>query len=246
MRRDALVAWLDKELAFEVEDESCNGLQYQGLHEAGRVGLAVDACLESFELAAEKRCDFLIVHHGLFWKKHLPERIDALLKARLDALSESGISLYAAHLPLDAHPRYGNNAELFRLLGLKGKKRFAEYGGASIGFRGVLPRALGVEEFAERVSNALEADVRLLCCGPEKVREIGVCSGGGGFAARGVDCLVTGEFKHSDFHEAVEAGVNVVEAGHYVTETLGVKALGCAVKKKFGVETIFLDAPTGL
>ncbi len=246
MKRDALVEWLDKELTLDCEDESCNGLQFPGGIEVKRVGLAVDACLESIELAAEKGCDFLVVHHGLFWKRHLPTRIDALLKARLNALSESGISLYASHLPLDAHARYGNNAELFRLLGLKGKKRFAEYNGAFIGLKGFLPKALAVEEFGERVCDALETDVRLLCCGPEKAREIGLCSGEGGFAARGVDCLVTGEFKHSDFHGAVEAGVNVVEAGHYVTETLGVKALGRAIQKKFKIKTVFLDAPTGL
>ncbi len=246
MKASALTAWLDKELGESPEDASCNGLQYPGKKQVKKVGLAVDACLESFELAEDAGCDYLIVHHGLFWERSLPKKIDEYWKARLDCLSRAGLSLYASHLPLDAHARYGNNAELFRLLGLKRKTRFAEYKGARIGFKGVLPRALDAEEFAEKAGEALECDVRLLECGPKKVREIGVCSGGGGFAARGVDCLVTGEFCHADFHGAVEAEVSVVEAGHYATETLGVKALGRAIKKKFKVDAVFLDAPTGL
>ena len=155
MKASALTAWLDRELAGAPEDASCNGLQYPGKKEVKKAGLAVDACLESFELAEEAGCDYLIVHHGLFWENHLPKKVDDCLKARLDCLSRAGLSLYASHLPLDAHPRYGNNAEMFRLLGLKKKKRFVEYKGMKIGFKGLLPKALKAEEFAERVCSAL-------------------------------------------------------------------------------------------
>lgn len=248
MNSEKLTEWLNKELPpQEIEDSSCNGLQYPGSKtEMKCVGLAVDACLESFELAEENNCDYLIVHHGLFWRNHLPQRIDAQLKTRLDALSNAGISLYASHLPLDAHAKYGNNAELFRLLKLKQKKLFAEYHGKHIGFKGLLPKPMLLEDLGELVSEILETDVRILSCGREKVKSIGVCSGGGGFAARNVDCLITGEFNHSDFHNAVESNVNIIEAGHYNTETLGVKALGRGIEKKFKVKTVFLDAPTEL
>jgi dinuclear metal center YbgI/SA1388 family protein len=244
--RREIVDWLDSTLAYVGEDSSCNGLQVEGAERVSRIGLAVDASLESFSMAGRKTCQLLLVHHGLFWRDKLPARVNRAWRARLKECFDSDLNLYASHLPLDCHPVYGNNAEIARGMGLKGVRRGLEYRGVKIGCIG--NKNTTIKTMASDYGKFLGSKVRVFDFGPERVRRIGVCSGGGGFAAGsgGIDALLTGEFNHGNYHYAKEAGVSVLAGGHYATEALGVKALGRALEKKFGVETVFLDAPTGL
>ena len=244
------VSFLDSELALSEfpKDESINGLQVEGHGSVRKIGLAVDACGCVFETAAERNIDFLFVHHGLIWGGI--RAVGGVTKKRLKALLDFGISLYACHLPLDWHPKYGNNAELLRVLSIKKMGEFGEYHGKRIGYWGKTRAPLSTADFVKVVNKALGikssyVDFR------RKVQNIGVVSGGGWSAIHdaeelGIDTFLTGEPSHSAYHLAKEIGVNLVFAGHYATETLGVKAVGRMLKKKFGLPVEFIDYPTGL
>src|SRR5712672_19456 len=132
VRRDVLVAHLDRYLRIaEVPDSSPNGLQVQGSERVTRIAYAVDVSVESIRAAKKERADFLVVHHGLWWGRHV--QITGIMHARIAALIRAGVSLYAAHLPLDCHPEVGNNAELARLLGLRVEEPFGNYKGVQVG-----------------------------------------------------------------------------------------------------------------
>jgi len=248
-RRDAIVAWLDETLDVDAwKDASLNGIQVEGTAEVGRVALAVDAALATFSMAGEAEADMLLVHHGLFWGDATP--IVGPMKARIAVLLDLDISLYAAHLPLDAHPELGNNAVLARLLELRGVTPFGSWDGKAIGFRGALPEPTGRAGLAGRLEALLGARPEILPFGPDPIASVAVVSGDAAklvpeAAAAGVDAFVTGESDHVAWHMAREHGVNLVFAGHYATETVGVRALGEALADRFAVETVFLDAPTG-
>lgn len=250
VRRDVLVAWLDELLAIdEWSEKAMNGLQVEGAERVARVGLATDAALATFALAAEAGAGFLIVHHGLFWGR--PEPVAGPLRARLALLLDAGITLYAAHLPLDAHPDVGNNAVLAEMLGLEGRVPFGRWGEREIGVRGQLPAPATRESLAARLEALLGARPTVLGFGEGPIEAVAVVSGDAAelipeAAAAGVDAFVTGETSHVGWHLAREHGIDVVFAGHYASETLGVRALGDRVAERFGVETVFLDAPTGL
>jgi len=244
--RKEVVKWLDSTLAYAGKDKSCNGLQVEGAEKITRVGLAVDACLDSISMASRKTCQMLIVHHGLFWRDKLPSRVNRVWRARLKECFDSDLNLYASHLPLDAHSKLGNNAEIVRGMKIRKPERWLEYEGAQIGFKG--KKSTTLTQLTSDYEKFLGNEVRVFDFGPKKIETIGVCSGGGGFAAAvgEVDALLTGEFNHSNYHFAKENRVSVLEGGHYATETLGLKALGRALEKKLGIETVFINAPTGL
>lgn len=248
--RDALVAHLDAFLGVEEwPDKSLNGLQVEGAARVERVALATDAALATFDLAAEADAQFLIVHHGLFWGRIEP--VAGPHRARLAALLEREISLYCAHLPLDAHPEVGNNAVLARLLELSDRAPFGEYEGRTIGVRGRLPEPVDRVGLAARLEALLGARPVVLPFGADRIETVAVVSGDGGglipeAADAGVDAFVTGETSHIAWHAALERALNVFFAGHYATETVGLQALGDHLAAEFGVETVFLDAPTGL
>jgi dinuclear metal center YbgI/SA1388 family protein len=250
MQRDELVRYLDEYLRVkEIEDDSRNGLQVEGRPQVEHVALAVDACLAAFQQAAEAGAHLTIAHHGLYWKAYRALVGPHLRRVR--ALLENDISLYAVHLPLDAHPEVGNNAALARLLDLEVVGTFAEYHGLEIGLEARPAAPMTAQAFAERVRERLGAPAVLKPYGPEQVSRVGIVSGGGDFltgqaAEHGMDLYLTGERSHTYFHDAEEAGVHVVYAGHYATETTGLKALGRHLAKKFGLEITFLDLPTGL
>lgn len=250
MQRDELVRYLDEYLRVkEIDDDSKNGLQVEGRPEVGHVALAVDACLAAFQGAVEAGADFLIVHHGMFWKTYKPLAGPHLRRVR--ALLAGEVSLYAVHLPLDVHPEVGNNATLACLLDLEVTGTFAEYHGMDVGVEARLAAPTTAPAFAERVRERLGVPVVLKPYGPEQVSRVGIVSGGADFvteqaAARGLDLFLTGERTHTYFHEAEEHKIHVVYAGHYATETTGVQALGRHLADKFGLEISFLDQPTGL
>lgn len=251
MRRAELIAYLDEYLRVqEIEDTSQNGLQVEGPVEVHKIAFAVDASQAAFERAVAEKAQLLIVHHGLFWEK--PARLVGPLFRRVRTLILGGCGLYAVHLPLDAHPEVGNNAELARLLGLQNTRPFGRYHGIDIGVAGVLEPPLPIPTLIGRLIQALNTPpVRVLAHGPAEAHRVGVISGGaammiGQAAEAGLDTFITGETSHSHFHQAAEEGLNVLFAGHYATETLGVKALARHLREKFGLETVFLDIPTGM
>ena len=250
MTLDQLVEFLDAELCLAAftEDESANGLQIEGRKAIRKIGLAVDACEYIFKKAAEKNVDLLFVHHGLIWGGL--KTLRGVMRERIKTLLDSGISLYACHLPLDWHPKYGNNSQLLKLLSIRKMGEFGTYHGKKISYWGRTARELTLSEFAARVNKALETQSTAFSF-RGKVRNIGVVSGGGWFAINeaeqyGIDTFLTGEPSHSAYTLAEEMKVNLVFAGHYATETLGVKAVGNTLRKRFGLSIEFIDHPTGL
>ncbi|MBN2070401.1 MAG: Nif3-like dinuclear metal center hexameric protein [Candidatus Krumholzibacteriota bacterium] len=230
-------------------DSSLNGLQVEGSPEVRRVALAVDACEEAIRKSKNLGAQLLIVHHGLFWNRN--ETITGIMAKRIKLLLINGISLYAAHLPLDVHPSLGNNARLASLLGLDNTFLFGEYSGIEIGRCGVLPEAVSPKSFSARVRKVLQAPVSSLLFGKSRIRKVGIVSGGGASltsaAARsGCDALLTGETSHSAYHVARENRINLFCAGHYATETQGVRAVGSFLEERLGLDTKFIDLPTGL
>lgn len=250
MRLESLVSYLDEYLRIRDvadEPEALNGLQMESVGDVEQLAVAVDACLASIAQAAERGADLLIVHHGLFWGGLEP--LVGRHYRRVAALMRHGIALYAAHAPLDRHPEIGNNIVLARQLGMEVRGWFGEYRGAPIGVWGELD--LPREVLGVRLGELLGPLPRLLPGGPERVRRVGVISGGGGPMIRqafetGLDTFITGEGPHWTFFEAEELGLNAFFAGHYATETVGVKALAAHLAERFQVPWSFIDHPTGL
>ncbi len=253
MKRDELTAFLDAALniaAFS-GDVSNNGVQVEGRNEVRKAVFSVDASQALFSAAAERGADFIFVHHGLSWGAE-PRRLTGFTARRFRTLFAHGITLYAAHLPLDAAPEFGNNAVLAKLIGLEDMSPFFRYDGVDIGFFGTLPagRKLGdLRSFFEAhfgVSARVLGDAEKIC------RKVAVVSGGGGLgsleeaAGLGADLLLTGELEHTMYHPALESGTAVLALGHYASETTGPRALMEVVSRKFALETEFIDLPTGL
>jgi dinuclear metal center YbgI/SA1388 family protein len=224
-----------------------NGLQVEGPSEVSRVAAAVDASEETVLEAVRRDVDLLVVHHGLFWGGLGP--LTGPRFRKVEALIQGKVALYSMHLPLDAHPELGNNALLIDALGLESAGGFGSFKDMEIGF---WARAEGsVESLRSRLAEVVEGDVRLIPGGPERVSRVGMVSGGGSStleeaSAKGLDTLVTGEAPHHAYHDAMELGVNLLLAGHYATETFGVRALVERLGETFGTESLFLPFPTGL
>jgi len=250
MNRDELVAFLDEYLQVSAyPDKSSNGLQVEGKEEVNRVAFAVDTTLRTIERAVNGKADMLIVHHGMIWGGL--NYITGIHYKRLKALIESGLNLYAAHLPLDAHPEVGNNVSLLRLLDLEPKGPFGEYRGLSIGFYGEFEEPQPIEKVAQIIAEKLDTTVRTYEFGKRVIKTVGAISGAGAFALeeayrKGIDLLITGEFGHADYLTALDLPQSVLVAGHYKTETLGVKALMEPIRERFGLDVFFIDEPTGL
>jgi len=242
-----IVEFLDGELGIkDVEDSSNNGLQVSGVKEVKKIAFAVDACIEVFEKA--KDFNMIIVHHGISWEDSL-KYLTGINYSRVKFLIDNNIALYTAHLPLDKHPKHGNNAEFCRIFGLKHIHGFGDYHKQMIGFAG--EKEIALKDFVSEINKKLNTECRVFDFGNEKIKKIGVVSGGGSSALneaieKGLDCFVTGEVPHHSYQLAKEGKINLIAAGHYATETLGVKALINILKDKFGVEVKFIDAPTGL
>jgi dinuclear metal center YbgI/SA1388 family protein len=243
-----IVRYLNTLLAIDsIEDVSRNGLQVEGTEKVHRVGLAVDACLASYKAAAAHDCQMLIVHHGLIWGG-LPYLTGAVYR-QVKFLIENSLNLYAAHLPLDLHPEHGNNARLAKAIGMENPLPFGTYHGIAIGIEGMVTPERSVEALSHALAEAIDVTPLSLPFGKKLCRRIAVVSGSaseiiGEAIEKGVDCFITGEPKHTHYHLAQEAGLNVIYGGHYHSETLGVKALGEVLEQEFGIESVFLDIPT--
>lgn len=224
-----------------------NGLQVENGGAVTRIAATVDASLATVKLAVAAQADLLLVHHGLFWSPTHPWTGKRYELLRL--LLENNLAVYSSHLPLDAHPKLGNNAGLSAALGFKKLHPFFVSHGSPIGLRTQV--TISREELTRRLAQATGGTPRLLPGGPEVCRRIGIVTGGAGgelkqAAAEGVDTFITGEGPHWTYALAEELGVNVFYAGHYATETFGVKALAATLSRKFKLPWVFLDHPTGL
>lgn len=251
MNLGALAAWLDDYLDLRAYpgDPSLNGLQVEGTGDVRKVALAVDASLNAFEQAAELGADMVIAHHGLFWGQ--AKAVVGVHRRRLAFLLERGISLYAVHIPLDAHQEVGNNWGLARILKLEGLEPFAEFKGAPIGCKGHFPVPVDLHDLADRIEKALGESVLVHAGGDMMVESLGIVSGAAAWDVvtaheQGLDAFLTGEPKHDVFNEVFERGMNALYAGHYMTETVGVNLLGDKLKESFGLDTEFVLLPTGL
>ena len=250
MELERLVQYVDGYLGVAEHpdyDTALNGLQVEGPPQVSHVCAAVDASEATIEAAADLESDLLLVHHGLFWDGLRP--LTGRRYRRVRRLVEAGVGLYAVHLPLDAHPEVGNCALLARALGLDVESRFGAYRGAPLGWWGTTDTDR--PGLVARVETAVGGPVRLIPGGPERIRRVGVLTGGGGSfvseaAREGLDAYVTGEGSHHTAIDAMEAGVNLLYAGHYATETFGVKALAAHLAERFGLAWEFLDHPTGM
>jgi len=246
---DSLVRGILDIERLEGVDKALNGLQVTRQNrELKSAAFAVDASLESFKRAREWGADLLFTHHGLFYGKIRP--IKGVLFRRIRYLLENRLALYAVHLPLDMHPQVGNNAALAGLLGLTECSGFGTYHGIQIGVKGTLPAASTPAELMDKLGKHGLIPPRCLAFGPSTVKTVCIVSGGGASDVREaidekLDLFITGDASHDIYHECAEAGINVIFAGHYLTEVWGMKALQKAITKQTGLRTCFIDIPTG-
>ena len=252
MDLDDLVSRLDERLrtdAYADLDASANGLQVEGPEEVERVALAVDAARATVDEAVARDADILLVHHGLVWGGL--DRVTGQTYDRLAPLFAGDCGLYVSHLPLDGHEKLGNAAGVCDVLSISDRAPFGALGPETVGLRGRVD-AQPVGAIVDRLDAALDPGrgVHLLPFGPDEVERVAVLTGSGAdwldeATDADADLFVTGEGKQKLYHEAREAGVNVALAGHYATETFGVRAVGEMVEE-WGVETTWIDHPTGL
>jgi dinuclear metal center YbgI/SA1388 family protein len=245
-----LVRYADKLLRLtEIEDypNALNGLQIENSGAVTKIGAAVDASSRSIEMAIEQGIDLLVVHHGLFWPGLQP--VTGPLYRALKLAMEHNLALYSAHLPLDLHPKIGNNVLLAAALGFEKTEPFLEMKGEPIGRK--VEATLRRAELIAKLEESLGGAVRCVGTGPMESKVIGIVTGGAGgeiyaAAREGVDTYITGEAPHWAAVAAEELGMNLFLGGHYATETFGVRALAAELSRQFDVPWEFLDHPTGL
>lgn len=226
-------------------DYTTNGLQVEGRERVGRLVGGVTASLDLIEAAAERGADALIVHHGYFWKNEDP-CIRGMKRRRLGTLLANDISLLAYHLPLDAHPVYGNNIQLARLLGIEVTGVMDTDNDPPITLRGELPEALPPAALARHIGAALGREPLHIPGHDRPVRTLGWCTGAAQdyieyAVAAGVDAFISGEVSERTTHVARESGVHYFAAGHHATERGGVQALGAHLAEKFDLEYEFVE-----
>jgi dinuclear metal center YbgI/SA1388 family protein len=224
------------------KDYCPNGLQVEGRAEVRRIATAVTASHAVLDAAILWGADAVLVHHGYFWRNE-EAAIVGIKKRRIAQLLRNDVSLLAYHLPLDAHPELGNNAQLGKLLGLTEQGRFGEQ---NMVWAGVLAAPLPLAQFGLKIERGLQRKPQLIGDGEKLVRTVAWCSGGaqGYFEqaiARGVDAYLTGEISEQNFHLANETGVAFIAAGHHATEQFGIQALGAHLSAQFNLEHRFFD-----
>lgn len=249
--RDEILAYFAELLKLDsFDDLGPNGLQVPGSREVQVMVTGVSGQLELFERAARRGAQLVVTHHGILWD-FLPRRIDPRLARRLRVLLENDINLAAYHLPLDAHPRHGNNALLADALGCAadGREAFGAYRGREIGVAAALPGdGLAIDQLTGRLAAITGRPPLVVGAGPAVVRRIGLLSGAAASSLpeavdRGLDAFVTGEAAEHVMADAREAGIHFIAAGHYATETFGVRRLGELAAERFGIEHVFEDIP---
>lgn len=223
-----------------------NGLQLtNGSGEVRKVVAAVDACLPVIRAACEAGANLLLVHHGLFWSG--VQMVTGSVYEKLKLAMDHDLAIYSVHLPLDYHDTLGNNVLLGKACGLGEPEVFGNAKFTGHRFSVDLPR----DQLMTAVRSAVGGPAHLCPGGPERIRNVAVCTGAAGseidkISRYGIDTLITGEGPHWSYTLAEELGVNLIYAGHYATETFGVKALAGWLETRYGLPWEFIDHPTGL
>jgi len=248
-----LTQYLDDllELSKIPDDSSNNGLQIEGTQKINKIIFGVDACLAIAEIATEKNADFIFVHHGLSWKDGF-KRLTGNSAKIFSTLFKNDISLYGAHLPLDAHQELGHNVQIAKTISLKECKPFAKYANVEIGIKGKLEKPITLVNLATNVDQKLQTKSTIYGNKHSSISKVGIISGGPGSLGieaaveNELDCLITGEVHHGVWHLIQETGINVIAAGHYCTEKPGVLAVMKKIQQKFKLDCEFIELPTGL
>jgi len=253
--RDKIVEFCNDYLKVnEIKDYGRNGMQVEGREEVNKIVLGVSASLELFKKAAEKNADMVIVHHGLFWEGDSTNpatgkydfHLDGFLKKRVKHLLDNDISLLAYHHTLDAHPVIGNNAQFLLKAQLRLRGEFGTFLGTKFGVYS--ETKISIDELINRVNSVFDSNALTFKYGPEICKRIGFISGHG-FGAideamkLDLDTYITGSVGEKAPAIAKELGMNLIAAGHYNSEKLGVRALGELIQKRFKVEVEFIDVP---
>ena len=246
--RDEIIGFCDELLDIgSFEDYGPNGLQVPGAAEVAKVATGVSANQAFIEAAGSAGAQLAIAHHGLFWAGR-PEALSEQMAARLRPLLAQRISLAAYHLPLDGHPEIGNNALLCAGLGFERQGAFSVHGGNPIGTIGHSDQGTSAAELARRVAELVGREPLVFEDGPERIHSIGIVSGGASKAIAdaidlGLDAYLTGEPSEPAMADAREGEIHFFAAGHYATETFGVRRLGELIAERFGLEHEFIDVP---
>lgn len=235
--------------ALEIErfhDYCPNGLQVEGKSDVKKIISGVTASQALIDAAIEEKADVLLVHHGYFWKGE-DERIVGLKFKRISSLIESGINLLAYHLPLDAHPLYGNNAKLAEILELDIAGSFPS-GSDVVGMYGTLKAPMTAADFSQRITSVLDREALHIGDNSQQIHTIAWCSGAAqnyieAAAELGVDAYLTGEISEQTVHIARENGIHFFAAGHHATERYGVQAFGEHLASHFAIKHKFIDIP---
>lgn len=241
-----LISYTDDLLQAGAFRDYCpNGLQVEGRAQVERLVAGVTASQALVDAAADAQADALLVHHGYFWKGE-DAAIVGMKRRRIHRLLEHGVSLLAYHLPLDAHPLYGNNAQLARRLGLQAEGRFGPGNGTQIAMFGTLAEPLTGEELARHIAAVLGREPLHLAGDAAPIRTVGWCTGAAqGYideaVALGLDAYISGEVSEPTFHTVRETGIHYYAAGHHATERYGVQALGEHLAEQFSLEFVFQD-----
>ena len=250
MQREALVTYLDETLRInEIADYGPQGLQIEGRAQIDKIVATVDAHQPCVHAALERDADLLLVHHGVLWGDARP--LVGSYGQLMRTFIENDLNLYAAHLPLDAHPQWGNNAELARRLGLSVIDWWANVKGTPLAVLARYDEPVDFQELVARFEEQVGRPQLVQAEGPSTVQTVGILSGFGAdkitdAASLGCDAYVTGETSHAQYYEAANTGINLLYGGHYTSETVGVQALGEHLAQRFGIAFEFVDLPTGL
>jgi dinuclear metal center YbgI/SA1388 family protein len=227
----------------DFEDYCVNGLQVEGTEKIERIVTGVSLSKKLIETAIDKKAQMIMVHHGIF--KDLigvPPAIKGYIKNRLKLILENNINLLGYHLPLDAHPEIGNNISLCRILGLKSNKPL------DVGYIGELSGLKDFKKLVVEVNKKLKVGSYALAHGPKMIKRVAIISGGSSpdfeiAKEAGADVFICGDMREQIPSASSEVGINIINAGHYNTEKLGIQNLGKLVEEKFGVKVEFVDVP---
>ncbi|EGZ51356.1 Nif3-like dinuclear metal center hexameric protein [Neisseria wadsworthii] len=241
--RQDILDWCDDTLQVtNFSDYAPNGLQVEGCSKVERIVTSVTASFAAIEYAATQQADMLLVHHGMFWRSE-PVTITGWKKQRIATLLQHQINMVGYHLPLDAHPKLGNNAQLAKRMGWIVEKQTGEQNLLNIG---CLSETQSLTVVAAMLAHELEREPIVVGNNSKEIRKLAWCTGGAqNFFQQaideGVDAYITGEISEAQYHLANETGVAFISAGHHATERYGVQALGEAIKSRFGVELYCFD-----
>ncbi len=246
VKTQVVVDYCDQLLEADRFQDYCpNGLQVEGREEVSRLVTGVTASQALIDAACEQRADLLLVHHGYFWKGEDPT-VTGIKRRRVSKLLEAGVGLLAYHLPLDAHPDLGNNAQLAGRLGLLEEGRFGDGHGPDLACFGTLQESMSARGLAAHILAVLGREPLVVGNGPAVIESIGWCTGAAqGYledaARRGLDAFISGEVSEPSVHIAREYGIHYFAAGHHATERYGVQALGAHLADRFGIHHTFID-----